>query len=79
MSAGDLLAEVGKSLFGWKTWRAQMADALLVRRDTIKNWELDRDPIPATVWQELGALTLERISTLNRLSLAMIREREGYK
>lgn len=79
MTAGELLADVGRSLFGCKTWRAQMADVLLVRRDTIKNWELDRDPVPASVWQELGALTLERISTLNRLSLAMIREREGYK
>lgn len=78
MNAGELLAEVGESLFG-HTWRSRLADRLDVRKTSVKDWETGRNEIPATVWQELGALTLERITMLNRLTLAMIREREGYK
>lgn len=62
---GRILESAGIALFGAKTWRAQLAEALGVLRTSIKDWETGRRPIPREVWGRVLNLMRSRARELN--------------
>ncbi len=54
----DLLREAGQLLYGDR-WQSALADALGVRRDTVRRWGT-RENIPAGAWSDILMLVQER-------------------
>lgn len=53
-----LLREAGMLLYGDR-WQSALADALSVRRDTVRRWGT-RENIPHGAWRDIVALLLVR-------------------
>jgi hypothetical protein len=54
-----LLREAGQLLYGDR-WQSALADALGVRRDTVRRWGT-RENIPAGAWSDINALLNKRV------------------
>jgi DNA-binding transcriptional regulator YiaG len=58
----ELLREAGQLLYGDR-WQSALADALGVRRDTVRRWGA-RENIPEGAWSDIVALVTARRSAI---------------
>lgn len=61
-----LIESVGIALYGAFAWQVNLADDLQVRVDTIRQWRIERRPVPANVWIELVRLLSKARGTIDQ-------------
>jgi hypothetical protein len=72
-TAAELLAEIGSSLYGDDAWRGRLADALNIRRDTMRHILSGKSRLPPDhgLWRDLAALLEEREVDVRAARLAL--------
>lgn len=68
-----LFISAGEALFG-DDWFADVAEALDVRKDTVRQWAVGRNPIPRGIAAELSALLAARATTTAALHATIVRD-----
>lgn len=66
MTPADLLANVGRALFG-ERWKSDMDQALGIKPGRSDDWSKGRGEPPPGVWQEVRGLLVTRRVEIDRL------------